>query len=317
MPILSSHTPVTVRRVGMERLREALGWALGRQATCAIDNVLRSNASGQLILDGVWIAEQGGAAVGGVVRSLGRDRVAQLWEPGGRSTLVCDALQQVAVDESIADGAVFCQLLTATTPRSLQAITHYCDLLILARDVPAVDLPVRSSRLIYTSIGATSPGLTALLSRTFIGSSDAAGLHHLQTAAQSAAGLHDVADSGDRFWLMATLDDRPVGLLLLAEHNEMAAWEIAYLGLVPEVRGRGFGRELVREAVASVARSGGGLAFLAVDSGNDVARHVYGRAGFAIVDGKQVWIDQAAAAKIATVERLGGSSAPPAGAQAR
>ena len=47
-------------------------------------------------------------------------------------------------------------------------------------------------------------------------------------------------------WLLVRQDGEDVGCLLLADHPTSSQWELVYMGLVPEVRGRGLGIELVR-----------------------------------------------------------------------
>ena len=48
--------------------------------------------------------------------------------------------------------------------------------------------------------------------------------------------------SPQRWWL--ALDaGRPVGVLLLAEMPDVQGWDLSYLGVVPEARRQGFGRQ--------------------------------------------------------------------------
>ena len=48
-------------------------------------------------------------------------------------------------------------------------------------------------------------------------------------------------------------------MLLLADHPKARHWELMYMGLVPEVRGRGWGRQIARYAqwLAAARRSSG------------------------------------------------------------
>ena len=54
---------------------------------------------------------------------------------------------------------------------------------------------------------------------------------------------------------MALDGDRPVGVLLLTEQPDWEGWEVAYVGVVPEARRRGWGRELMDRALRAAHAS--------------------------------------------------------------
>ena len=58
-------------------------------------------------------------------------------------------------------------------------------------------------------------------------------------------------------WQFVRSDGRDVGVLLLADHPKAKHWELMYMGLIPEVRGRGWGRQITRYA-QWLARGGTG-----------------------------------------------------------
>ena len=62
---------------------------------------------------------------------------------------------------------------------------------------------------------------------------------------------------------------------MLSELGAQEAWEIAYAGLIPEARGLGLGRALVRHCIAEAARAGISDLGLSVDSRNFKAIRVY------------------------------------------
>ena len=73
---------------------------------------------------------------------------------------------------------------------------------------------------------------------------------------------------------------RDVGILLLAEHPDRDVWEVAYMGVVPESRGRGFGRAILTSAIDLVKRSGRATIEIAVDVANIPALRLYEALGF-------------------------------------
>ena len=71
-----------------------------------------------------------------------------------------------------------------------------------------------------------------------------------------------------------------VGILLLAEHPDRDTWEVAYLGVVPEARGRGLGRAILRSGLVQAQCSGRPTIEVAVDATNLPALRVYRDLGF-------------------------------------
>jgi ribosomal protein S18 acetylase RimI-like enzyme len=100
-----------------------------------------------------------------------------------------------------------------------------------------------------------------------------------------AQGKHDPG----RWWL-ALADGLPVGVLLLCEMPEGAAWDVAYVGVVPEARGRGHGRELMHKALAEARADGVARLTLSVDGRNRRAWRLYRALGFEAHDRREVFL---------------------------
>jgi len=83
---------------------------------------------------------------------------------------------------------------------------------------------------------------------------------------------------------------QPVGVLLLTAIPEWRAWDVSYLGIVPEARRRGLGRELTRKAIQETRTAGAGQLTLAVDSRNDAASDLYLSVGFERYDQREVYL---------------------------
>ena len=91
-------------------------------------------------------------------------------------------------------------------------------------------------------------------------------------------------------WLVFRDGGRDVGVLVFADHPEQNAWELVYMGVVAEARGRGFGREMVGIGLQSALRSGRDNLVLAVDGRNVFARRIYESFGFCGFDVKSVYV---------------------------
>ncbi len=88
-------------------------------------------------------------------------------------------------------------------------------------------------------------------------------------------------------WFLAVEGERDIGCLLLSEHAG-AIWEIVYMALVPEARGRGMGKSLVRFAQWHAGRLGAGSLVLAVDERNLPALRGYEDCGFILLERRRL-----------------------------
>jgi ribosomal protein S18 acetylase RimI-like enzyme len=100
-----------------------------------------------------------------------------------------------------------------------------------------------------------------------------------------AQGLFDP----DRWWL-ARAGGRPVGVLIVTELPESSDWEVAYMGVVPEARRQGAGRELLLWALCEARAAGAPRLTLSVDARNLPAWELYRRVGFEPFDRRAVYL---------------------------
>jgi len=101
-------------------------------------------------------------------------------------------------------------------------------------------------------------------------------------------------------WRLVTIDGRPEGCVLLNPSPALRSVELVYLGLGPDLRGRGLGERLMRDALALAAarrkRDSAESMTCAVDRRNAPALRLYARLGF-----------EESAARVALVRPLGRS----------
>jgi hypothetical protein len=91
-------------------------------------------------------------------------------------------------------------------------------------------------------------------------------------------------------WLFVRNGGRDVGVLLLADHRPSKQWELMYMGLVPEVRGRGWGRQIARYALWLARGARVERVLVAVDAANRPAADVYRSSGFALWERRAVYV---------------------------
>lgn len=93
-----------------------------------------------------------------------------------------------------------------------------------------------------------------------------------------------------RRWFLALEADQPVGVLLLTEMPEGRTWDVSYVGVVPEARGRGLGRALMHKAMEAARASAVWQLTLSVDSRNRPACQLYCTLGFEHYDQREVYL---------------------------
>ena len=91
-------------------------------------------------------------------------------------------------------------------------------------------------------------------------------------------------------WQSAWVGGEPIGAVLLSSPPERWAWEVAYLGLLPAWRGRGYGRCLLAHAIALCRAQAVPTLTLSVDAANRPALALYRGFGFVETLRRDVWM---------------------------
>jgi ribosomal protein S18 acetylase RimI-like enzyme len=93
----------------------------------------------------------------------------------------------------------------------------------------------------------------------------------------------------ERWWL-ATLEGRPVGVMMLMELPETGDWDVSYMGVVPERRQQGFAREMLLRALFEARAADVFNVTLSVDGRNRPAWNLYRGVGFEPFDRREVYL---------------------------
>ncbi len=180
--------------------------------------------------------------------------------------------------------------LAASLERNgFQHVTHLWYLRHDMEDLTA--LPDEASPLCYQSFAVCVPGLFGVtLQRTYEGTLDCPEVNGARTIDEVIAG-HQAQGrfDPDRWWL-ALRDGQPVGVMLLSELAESNDWEVAYMGLVPEARRQGLGRQLLLQALHAARAAGVRSVTLSVDGRNHPAWQLYVGTGFVPYDRREVYL---------------------------
>lgn len=159
----------------------------------------------------------------------------------------------------------------------------------LRHSLQGLDFPVLPTKLTYQTY-ADNPDLFAkVLERSYEGTLDCPELNGVQTIDEILAGHRGQGEYRPDCWWLAYLADQPVGVLLLTVRDQ-DSWEIAYLGVVPEARRQGCGRQLVQLALENSCKNGARQLTLSLDARNVPARRLYEGMGFSLVGWREVYL---------------------------
>lgn len=119
-----------------------------------------------------------------------------------------------------------------------------------------------------------------LLDHTYRHSLDCPAVDGLRPTRDVLIGYRDIGRPRDDWWFILRHSGRDVGCLLIADHSPAKHAELVYMGLVPEMRGRGWGVFLAQQARQIAVASGAEYLVLSVDAANTPALRHYQSAGF-------------------------------------
>jgi ribosomal protein S18 acetylase RimI-like enzyme len=222
------------------------------------------------------------------------------WPPraeGGRDrAAVEDALVRAACGWLRGRGVKVCQSFAAPADRPdmtglerhgfrlLTQVTH------LRREIdPAGHLPEPGEPALAFARTEADPFAATLLA-THDGSRDCPELTGTRAPAELLDGFRPPPHMPPGWRYLVRHGADPVGVVLLDPGTEPAALELAYLGLVPAARGRGWGDRLVRFAVGVAAAEQARALTLSVDVRNAPAGRLYARHGFREYDRRDVYL---------------------------
>jgi ribosomal protein S18 acetylase RimI-like enzyme len=177
-------------------------------------------------------------------------------------------------------------------PLERSGFAHITRLWYLRRQLPAAAaLPSRTGRLCYQSYaGCDQDRFHQTLLRTYEGTLDCPEVNGVRNLNEVMTGHRAQGSYDPAQWWLALEEGQPVGVLLLSEMPEWMAWDVAYVGVVPEARRRGLGRELLLKALTETQAAGVTQVTLSVDERNRPAWALYTALGFEPYDQREVYL---------------------------
>jgi len=128
------------------------------------------------------------------------------------------------------------------------------------------------------------------LLRTYVDSHDCPEVTGVRTIDEIIDGHRAQGKYDPERWWLAVEAERPVGVLLLTDTPELNSWDVSYVGVVPEARGSGIGRQLVFKALLEARLVDATQLTLSVDARNQPAIGLYRSVGFESYDEREVYL---------------------------
>jgi mycothiol synthase len=289
--------PPELMRGALELMFSALA---GPQRATMLEVTLAAVERGERSLDGLLAARRQNHLAGAVWSELHAGHTAEIWPPRLADdspprladdllakALTCLRWQQVTMVQS---------LLTLDTGADADHLRragfeHACDLLYLVSPAGAFPTSPAAGGLTFEAVdGADLEALVPLIERTYVKTLDCPALNGRRDCHQVVIGYRATCHDDLSHWFIVRHQGETLGCLLLSHDARQANWELIYMGLLPEARGRGWGLEMVRHAQWRVAAQGGERLVLAVDAANQPAITIYAAAGFLAWDRRSVFV---------------------------
>jgi ribosomal protein S18 acetylase RimI-like enzyme len=288
--------PVEVEQVGPRDLEEAVATlidarAFGGQQLIAgfLDHARRS----QLSLDLFWgVRGASGQFAASLLAVISPGRTAMLFAnrcrgPADRANVT--SLIRHAMERLASERVELAQtLIEPGREDDVKAyrdagLIHLARLSYMERRLPAslpAAMAVPGNVQLVNYDGSLEGELSQALERSYEQTLDCPGLCGLRDTSDILIGHRATGRFEPGLWTMLRLDGRMSGMLLLNPSPLSKTIELVYLGLVPEARGRGLGRMLLRHGLSLLAGRDERSVQLAVDDANSPAIRLYRREGF-------------------------------------
>lgn len=272
----------------------------GSEMSAAISATIdeQTNVTGRV--DGLLAAQRGPKTVGAVMLRRQAGRVAQLWTPrltadepaDTAARLTCEAVRLAADWRcSLVQVAPESTSVDPLAPLDAAGFEHFADLLYMVAllETEPEAKPKLDLQLVPFEHGEDDR-LAAVIQQTYVGTLDCPRLNGVRNIEDVIAGHRASGEHESDNWYFACREGRDVGCLLLADHAAARTWELVYFGLIPSVRGHGFGRQLVQSAQWLARRNDARQLVLAVAADNTPAIDAYLASGFVVWDRRPVYL---------------------------
>lgn len=286
------------------RIAEALSLVLGElppsQRREIATVLLQVDDPPELANEALYIVQRDGRIYAAAWGQRQSGNIAVFWPPrfaGPADPIIANRLAEQVVQKLDETAIEMTQLLIAPGDEDIAAvvrIVHFrqlAQLRYLTCETARFPLERPKSELEFVTYNGTMRGrLKRLIERSYEQTLDCTDLNDVRDVDNVITGYQATGVYQPGNWHIARAGGDDVGILLLADHPNAKHWELMYMGLVPEVRGRGWGRQIAQHAQWLAGRAGVERIVLAVDSANEPAVKMYQSTGFEMWDARDVYV---------------------------
>lgn len=155
---------------------------------------------------------------------------------------------------------------------------------------PWVDPPAPQAAIWHSFNESNAAAFSATLRATYCGTLDCPELSGLRNDADILAAHQSSGEFLPDCWELAEIDGNVAGCILLNRVIGSSAFEVAYMGVTPNFRGRGVGALLLRRALEKTRQFGAHQITLAVDARNIPARKLYEKLEFRAIASREAYL---------------------------
>jgi len=249
--------------------------------------------------DGLFVAERSSRLVGAALGQLQAGRCGsisapRIWpgEPTGTAVELLAAVNLFLQRAGVRIGQALLRLPLTGDADVLEAggYRRITDLEYLVAQPPSLPTSLPRSELQFEPCTPDREArLAAIVQQTYQDTLDCPELNGVRAMEDVLAGYRASGHHDPGRWLLVTHEGEPVGCLLLTDYPEQETWELIYMGLKPESRGRGWGAQIARHAQWRTAQAGRPRLVVAVDAANRPAARMYRSVGFELWDRRAVF----------------------------
>lgn len=283
----------------IERALEVLHAGLPHDERQAMIASMRTSLQSEpAAVEGLYVARDREGVRGAVLVQEQPGRTAILWAPGSspKDQAIEARLARTANEHLAAHAPILAQCLLPDSDdpnvATLEGIgfTRLTELEYLIASTRPGAMDRRSEQLRFEAYEPSDrPRLAALVEATYVGTLDCPQLDGTRDMDDVITGYQATGQFDPGKWFFVVQDRRDVGVVLLSEHVGTNQWELVYMGLVPEARGRGIGQAMVEFALHRAYEARMESVLLAVDTDNRYAAELYRRVGFHVWNRRVVY----------------------------
>ncbi|MFK7777505.1 MAG: GNAT family N-acetyltransferase [Gimesia sp.] len=255
-----------------------------------IQEFLLSISNGKLDQNQIIIARESGTLIGVGILVFTDSVTAFIWPPFTKRNDCAAALLQEMVkridhsEVSIGQSLIDPVQMNQRRLLSQNGFPHLTNLIFMRHPLTALDQSesqnTASLQWIKYDEHKNHQRFLDLLELTHASSQDCPELNHIRTAEESLESHRSSGDSNAKRWYLFHSEGIDLGVLLLSEHQEDHIWEVVYMGVSPEQRGKGYGTALIYHGLIEAQAHDQTAVILAVDHKNSYAIKIYEDMGF-------------------------------------